>query len=252
MKEYFEKYDNIITFAESLNRSRKGFMADDPKTNPSFIGIDSAEKADDLLLNGDIETAKKINTFACKQAPQSTKTRIINAPYGFVPNVPRFLSGRPDNMYNVKAQTYKSTKVLNLVYFVGASWQIKADDLAKAGAKLLRVIATLEGKGFRINLHVSYLFLTEDRKNKLSLFVKIKDSGKPLNLAKVAYPIAHPSFFRFHLWKWADTQVVASNGYTLKNECFEACRKFNKNAKWVNYTILSEQTEEQILESILK
>lgn len=252
MKEYFEKYDNIITFAESLNRPRKGFMADDPKTNPSFIGIDSAEKADDLLLNGDVETAKKINTFACKQTPQSTKTRIINAPYGFVPNVPRFLSGRPDNMYNVKAQTYKSTKVLTLVYFVGASWQIKADDLAKAGAKLLRVIATLESKGYRINLHVSYLFLTEDRKNKLSLFVKIKDSGKPLNLAKVAYPIAHPSFFRFHLWKWADTQVVAENGYTLKNECNEACRKFNKNAKWVNYTTLSEQKEEQILESILK
>lgn len=252
MKEYFEKYDNIITFAESLNRPRKGFMADDPKTNSSFIGIDSAEKADNLLLNGDIETAKKISTIACKQTPQSTKTRIINAPYGFVPNVPCFLSGRPDNMYNVKAQTYKNTKVLNLVYFVGASWRIKADDLAKAGAKLLRVIATLESKGYRINLHVGYLFLTEDRKNKLSLFVKIKDSGKPLNLAKVAYPIAHPAFFRFHLWKWADTQVIAENGYTLKNECNEACRKFNKSAKWVSFETLSEQKEEQILENILK
>lgn len=251
MKEFFEKYDNIITFAESLNRPRKGFMADDPKTNPSFIGIDSAEKADDLLLNGDVETAKKISAITCKQTPQSTKIRIINAPYGFVPNVPRFLSGRPDNMYNVKAQTYKNTKVLTLVYFVGASWQIKADDLAKAGAKLLRVIATLESS-YRINLHVSYLFLTEDRKNKLSLFVKIKDSGKPLNLAKVAYPIAHPSFFRYHLWKWADTQVIAKNGYMLKYECNEACRKFNKNAKWVNYTILSEQKEEQILDNILK
>lgn len=252
MKEFFEKYDNIITFAESLNRPRKGFIAVDPKTNPSFIGIDSAEKADDLLLNGDVETAKKINTFACKQTPLSTKTRIINAPYGFVPNVPRFLSGRPDNMYNVKAQTYKSTKVLTLVYFVGAAFYVTADDLAKEGAKLLRVIATLEGKGYRINLYVSYLFLTEDEKNKLSLFVKIKDSGKPLNLAKVAYPIAHPAFFRYHLFKWTDTQVIAENGYALKNECGEACRKFNKNAKWVNYTILSEQKEEQILESILK
>lgn len=252
MKEYFEKYDNIITFAESLNRPRKGFIADDPKTDPSFIGIDSAEKADDLLLNGDVETAKKINTFACKQTPQSTKTRIINAPYGFVPNVPRFLSGRPDNMYNVKAQTYKSTKVLTLVYFVGAAFYVNADDLAKAGAKLLRVVATLESKGYRINLHVSYLFLTEDGENKLSLFVKIKDSGKPLNLAKVAYPIAHPSFFRYHLFKWTDTLVIAKNGYALNNECNEACRKFNKKAKWVNYTILSEQKEEQILESILK
>ena len=98
MKEFFEKYDNIITFAESLNRPRKGSFARDPKDRPGFIGIDSAEKADNLLLYGDTETAKKITTFACKQAPQSTKTSIINAPYGFVPNVPRFLSGRPDNM----------------------------------------------------------------------------------------------------------------------------------------------------------
>ena len=155
MKEYFEKYDNIITFAESLNRPRKGSFAKDPKDNQNFIGIDSAEKADNLLLYGDTETAKKITTFACKQAPQSTKTSIINSPYGFVPNVPRFLSGRPDNMYNVKAQTYKSTKVLNLIYFVGVNYGIKADDLAKEGAKLLRVIATLEGKGYRINLNVA-------------------------------------------------------------------------------------------------
>ena len=212
MKEYFEKYDNIITFAESLNRPRKGSFARDPKDDPSFIGIDSAEKADNLLLYGDTETAKKITTFACKQAPQSTKTSITNAPYGFVPNVPRFLSGRPDNMYNVKAQTYKSTKVLNLIYFVGANYGIKADDLAKEGAKLLRVIATLEGKGYRINLNVAtHAKAVNKTHDTLTLFVKVKDSGKPLNLAKVAYPIAHPAFFRFHIWKWFTISITFHN-----------------------------------------
>lgn len=253
MKEYFEKYDNIITFAESLNRPRKGYFAKDPKDRPSFIGIDSAKKADDLLLNGDIETAKKINTFACKQTPQSTKTRIINAPYGFVPNVPRFLSGRPDNMYNVKAQTYKSTKVLTLVYFVGAAFCVTAEDLAKEGAKLLRVIATLEGKGYRINLYIANHAKAVNKTNDImTLFVKVKDSGKPLNLAKVAYPIAHPAFFRYHLWKWFDTQTNAIN-YGNNSENFDKpCKKFNKNAKWVSFKTLSEQKEEQILESILK
>ena len=251
--EYFEKYDNIITFAESLNRPRKGYFAKDPKDNPSFIGIDSAEKADDLLLNGDTETAKKINTFACKQTPQSTKTRIINAPYGFVPNVPRFLIGRPDNMYNVKAQTYKNTKVLTLVYFIGAAFCVTADDLAKEGAKLLRVIATLEGKGYRINLHIANYAKAVNKTNDiLTLFVKIKDSGKPLNLAKVAYFIAHPAFFRYHLWKWFDTQTNAIN-YGNNSENFdEPCTKLNKKAKWVSFKTLSEQKEEQILESILK
>lgn len=253
MKEFFEKYENITTFAESLNRPRKGSFARDPKDDPTFIGIDSAEKANDLLLNGDIETAKKINTFACKQTPQSIKTRIINAPYGFVPNVPRFLSGRPDNMYNVKAQTYKNTKVLNLVYFVGANWEIKAVDLAKAGAKLLRVIATLEGKGYRINLNVAtHAKAVNKTHDTLTLFVKVKDSGKPLNLAKVAYPIAHPAFFRFHIWKWLDTQTKAVNYGNNSDNFDNMCKKFNKNAKWVCYATLSEQTEEQILDNILK
>lgn len=253
MKEFFEKYENITTFAESLNRTRKGSFARDPKDNPTFIGIDSAEKADNLLLYGDTETAKKITTFACKQTPQSIKTRIINAPYGFVPNVSRFLSGRPDNMYNVKAQTYKNTKVLNLVYFVGANWEIKADDLAKAGAKLLRVIATLENKGYRINLNVAtHAKAVNKTYDTLTLFVKIKDSGKPLNLAKVAYPIAHPAFFRFHIWKWLDTQTEAINYGNNSDNFDNMCKKFNKNAKWVSYATLSEQTEEQILDNILK
>ena len=253
MKEYFEKYDNIITFAESLNRPRKGSFAKDPKDNQNFIGIDSSEKADNLLLYGDTETAKKITTFACKQAPQSTKTSINNAPYGFVPNVPRFLSGRPDNMYNVKAQTYKSTKVLNLIYFVGANYGIKADDLAKEGAKLLRVIATLEGKGYRINLNVAtHAKAVNKTHDTLTLFVKVKDSGKPLNLAKVAYPIAHPAFFRFHIWKWLDTQTEAVNYGNNSDNFDNMCKKFNKNAKWVSYATLSEQTEEQILDNILK
>ena len=253
MKEYFEKYYNIITFAESLNRPRIGSFAKDPKDRPSFIGIDSAKKADNLLLYGDTETAKKITTFACKQTPQSTKTSIINAPYGFVPNVPRFLSGRPDNMYNVKAQTYKNTKVLTLVYFVGADFCITAEDLAKAGAKLLRVIATLESKGYRINLNVAtHVKALNNTRDTLTLFVKVKDSGKPLNLAKVAYPIAHPAFFRFHVWKWLDTQTEAVNYWNNSDNFDNMCKKFNKKAKWVSYATLSEQTEEQILENILK
>lgn len=156
-------------------------------------------------------------------------------------------------MYNVKAQIYKNTKVLTLVYFVGAAFCVTADDLAKEGAKLLRVIATLEGKGYRINLHIANHAKAVNKTNDiLTLFVKIKDSGKPLNLAKVAYPIAHPAFFRYHLWKWLDTQTAAIN-YGNNSENFdEPCKKFNKNAKWVSFKTLSEQKEEQILESILK
>lgn len=251
--EFFEKYDNITTFVESLNRPRKGTMAED-NFHPYFVGVESESKADDLLLNGDIETANKIKAIAYKQTPKGTKTSIINAPFGFVPNVPRYLSGRPDCMFNVKSQTYKNTKVLNLVYYVGAPCDIKANDLATVGVKLLRVIATLENNGYRCNLYAARYVISETKKDTFNLFVKIKDSGKQLNLAKIAYPIAHPAFFRYHSFVWIDTQKSIKNTYVVTDtKVLEStCKKFNKSAKWVNYTILSEQTEEQILDNILK
>lgn len=162
-----------------------------------------------------------------------TNNIVVGTSFKGVPNVPRFLSGRPDNMYNVKTQTYKNTKVLTLVYFVGANWEIKADDLAKAGAKLLRVIATLEGKGYRINQNVATHAKAANKTHDiLTLFVKIKDSGKHLNLAKVAYPIAHPAYFRFHVWKWLDTQTEVVNYGNNSDNFDNMCKKFNKNAKW--------------------
>ena len=113
-------------------------------------------------------------------------------------------------MYNVKQTTYRNTKVLNFVYFIGASCDVDKKELAAAGAKLLNIINTLEAQGYRMNIFAARCIVPiingkEQNKSRLNLAIKIKDSGKHLNITKIAYPIAHPSFFRRHCFKCGPT-----------------------------------------------
>ena len=88
----------------------------------------------------------------------------------------------------------------------------------------------------------------------MELKFKIKDSGKHLNITKIAYPIAHPSFFRRHCFKWADTvckNLTSTISESSQDVLKAAADKICKGAKFVNFYTLSKQSEEDILRYIL-
>ena len=258
-----ERYDSIADFKKSLERKKIGKMYDESneyKFSKDFCGTDTHEEADELLINGDTFTAKIIEGCNKNKRLNRTTNTIKQDFCGFVPNVGAVVSGSPLNMYNVKQTTYRNTKVLNIIYFVGTSCATDKEELAKAGAKLLNIINTIEARGYKINLFVATCLIPQINRRKrtdsrLNLAVKIKDSGKHLNITKVAYPIAHPSFFRRHCFLWVDTVCKdATNGYTVtdRKELTAAADRICKGAKFVNFETLSEQNEEDILKHILE
>lgn len=258
-----ERYNNIADFQKSLERKRIGKMYDESNEytfSEDFCGTKTQKEANKLLINGDTFTAKIIEGCDKNKRFNRTANTIKQDFCGFIPNVGAVVSGSPLNMYNVKRTTYKSTKVLNLVYFVGADFRTPAKTLAAAGSKLLNVVNTLEAQGYRVNLFISYhcsprIKRTWDKSKILVLSIKIKDSGKHLNVTKIAYPVAHPSFLRRHCFKWLDTvckditnsQSVGDNK-TLKAAADKIC----KGAKFVNFYTLSKESEEEILSDILR
>lgn len=255
-----ERYNSIAEFQKALERREIGYMYNKESTNVDFRGTKTHEEADKLLINGDTFTAKIIQ--GCNTQKKNNRiTNTIKQDFcGFVPNVGAVVSGSPINMYNVKQTTYRNTKVLNIIYFVGTSCTTDKEELAKAGAKLLNVINTIEARGYKINLYVATCLIPQinGRKrtdSRLNFAVKIKDSGKHLNITKVAYPIAHPAFFRRHCFLWVDTVCKdATNGYTVtdRKELTAAADRICKGAKFVNFETLSKQSEEGILKYILE
>ena len=258
-----ERYNSIADFKKSLERKKIGKMYDESDEyvfDKDFCGTSTHKEADELLINGDTFTAKIIEGCNKNKRFERTTNTIKQDFCGFVPNVGAVVSGSPINMYNVKQTTYRNTKVLNIIYFVGASCATDKEELAKAGAKLLNVINTIEARGYKINLFVATCLIPQinGRKrsdSRLNLAVKIKDSGKHLNITKIAYPIAHPSFFRRHCALWVNTVCKnATNGYMVTDtkELTAAADKICKGAKFVNFYTLSKQSEEDILRYVLE
>lgn len=257
-----ERYNSIAEFQKALDRKKIGKMYDEGNKyvfDKDFCGTSTHKEANELLTNGDTFTAKIIEGCNKNKRLNRTTNTIKQDFCGFAPNVGAVVSGSPINMYNVKQTTYRNTKVLNLVYFIGASCGVDIKELAAAGAKLLNIINTLEVQGYRMNIFAARCLVPiingrAQNKSLLNLAVKIKDSGKHLNITKIAYPIAHPSFFRRHCFKWADTvcKNLTSTYFERDQDVLKAAAdKICKGAKFVNFYTLSEQSEEDILKYIL-
>ena len=96
---------------------------------------------------------------------EAKKSTIYNSPVGFVPNIPNYLSGRPDNMFSVKTQTYKSCKVLNVCVNSAVAYSVETKDIISFNQKLLNVVYTLEKRGYRLNLYVGVVAEISKSKN---------------------------------------------------------------------------------------
>lgn len=225
-KDFLEKFESISRFQRALNtRKVDSFYKDrmnSERNSYEFTKTKSYEEADKLLSHGDKDAAAKL--IGCnengKRVNIAKKSTIYNSPIGFVPNVPNYLSGRPDNMFAEKTQTYKSCKVLNVCVNSATSCTVESEDILAFNKRLLNVVYTLEKRGYRLNLYVGDIAYYRTSKNIGLCLVKVKDSGKLLNVTNVAYPLSNPSFGRRHLRRWTETNgetfdsgygVVASN-----------------------------------------
>ena len=208
-KDFLEKFESISEFQRAINTREvhefyKDILSSENATK-TFTGTESYEEAENLLLHGDQSIAAKLVEFNGKRINEAKKNTIYNSPVGFVPNIPNYLSGRPDNMFAVKTQTYKSCKVLNVCVNSAVSFDVTTKDIIAFNQKLLNVVYTLEKRGYRLNLYVGVVAEFLRSKNIGACFIKVKDSGKLLNVTNVAYPLCNASFLRRHFFKWVET-----------------------------------------------
>lgn len=212
-KEQLYIYDNVGDFVEWLRKTpqtRKGKEYDSStKTDDyqeQFTGTKSYDEAQELLDNGDATLSRMImeqavNIKAKSKTGYMRSNGIVSGPQGFVPNIGAYLTGHPNNMVNIR-QTFKPmSKVLNIVYNISVGCFTATNQMISAASKIACAISTLEAKGYRVNVYISSYNVNHKSKTKnreVGFILKIKDSGKPLDPLRIAYPLAHPSMVRRH------------------------------------------------------
>ena len=159
-----------------------------------FTKTKSYEEAEELLLHGWEEMAKRLNTKLQRMnVSKQTKQKTVYDVCGYQCSVPRYLQGIPTNMIN-KQTIKQKQKVLNIYKSISYSCNVSTETIINESVKVLHCVNELEKQGYRINLFVIFAVQSKYRNN--IILVKIKDASQKMNVKQIAFPLVHPSMLR--------------------------------------------------------
>lgn len=202
----FNKFNTINEFISYVKNGKKTKDWEDEcsnNNNYSFSMTRTLEEAYELCQNGWDEGAKKISNKIneCKNVQVSNKKnfqRYIDV-VGFQAIVPNYLNGIPKQMMNSRL-IIKKDKIVNLYKNLTYNANVSTDHMIDEGVKCLELVKDLENQGYRVNIFALFSSLGEQQKINRKILnlevVKIKGSSERLNISKMAYFLAHPSFLR--------------------------------------------------------
>lgn len=216
----YERFESINTLLKTIeNRPNNDIMKDDhdsedtSKSSKEFTGTESYLDGRNLLLSGWDEPLAEIKSEIGKinYMGKGFKPRPENAIVGYIPNVPNALMNLPQSMITINRIPQK-VRAINIYYSNTANCSAKQKEFIDNGVKLLKLVNRLESSGVRVNLY-SVLYYAEKCNDFAFVPVKIKDFRDKLDLKKICFPIAHPSWLRRIGFKWLETAKGLQENY---------------------------------------
>lgn len=130
-------------------------------------------------------------------------------------SIGRYLTGHPKNMRSRRKKEMGAAPVLHIVVNGVASWNVNANHLANYGTALVGLIDRLETTGKRVMLDVVFVTRSYNCDARLSVGWNVKSASEHVDLASIAFSLAHPAAFRrlgFGLMERAPKELETS-GY---------------------------------------
>ena len=218
-KVNFEKFDSIDNFMKIIESRPKNEVMKHKNSSrtgdKNFTGTNNYEEALDLLKNGYEKPLERIKGEIAKdlKISQSRPRRTPrNAVVGFVPNVPNYLLGIPEQMITIN-QTPQKVKAISIAYMIGNNCGTSAKALENAGITILNVINRLELSGIRVNLDIVMFCSSEGNEWQIAS-VNAKSYREQLDIKKLCFPIAHPSMFRRFGFAWLERSTDMKNDFS--------------------------------------
>lgn len=226
MKTIFEQFDTMDAFKRALDRPiNEAFKLAElhsqitKKSMVEWFGTKSYEEAINLYTNGWTEKANEIRREFVKfervtqRAVSYEKTRPTTSVVGFAPHVPNAILGLPNSMIHTERQPMKA-KAVRIIYNMTQNAGANADTILQAGLTVLKIAYSMERQGYRVRLDLVPK-CSEWGRERCLLMVSVKDWRQPIDIKKVAFPIASPSMFRRLAFHWLETTPDCKNsGWT--------------------------------------
>lgn len=212
MKDFFKKFNSINEMVSYLDNAEvsttfKGqWLSSQSQGDPEDNGYNTYEESREKILHGDALLAKKLRgtekldiNIPCT----GTKKKMCTGVAGFMPHVPNFLAGVPNNMIFVQEKKVKQP-IITIVYNIGCLAKSSGELVMKVSARIMSAIMSAERKGYRVNLYVASA-QTSGRNEACGMLVKIKDSGQHIDTLKMALPMISPAMNRRFGFRFRET-----------------------------------------------
>lgn len=116
-------------------------------------------------------------------------------PSGSSVSIGRYITGHPNNMRTRRKRQSGAAPVLHIVINTSASCAVNGQQMANYGAAITGLVDRLENTGKRV--HLDIVMVSKASNNiRQSVGWNIKKASEHVDLAQVAFAIAHPACFR--------------------------------------------------------
>ncbi len=198
----FTSLEQFLAYVESpsdMRTTRASHYSDHQYNGTRFMGTDTFDEAIKLARYGWDEGTKMIEEMSLALTDEIIKT--IDVPEirfdvtGDELDIGRFVEGEPEDfMELVPVEIEQEPKVLKVVVAVGALANVEGRAMMRKGEAAVALIDALEKCGKRIEVDV--VSATSNRSSTSATIVRVKEANEPVNLATLAFALAHPSMLR--------------------------------------------------------
>lgn len=210
---FFKRFENINSLVSYLENAKvsstwRGKDEESQKTgNAGWYGYDTYEESRDKLLHGDKELQQRLRgsekldmNIPCT----GTRKQMCTGVVGFMPHVPNFLAGVPNNMIFVREKQVKQ-KTITIVYNIACMVDSSGEEVTCISARIMSAIMSVERQGYRCNLFVAASQTERYSRQRCGFVVKIKDSGQHIDTLKMALPMISPAMNRRFGFRFRET-----------------------------------------------
>lgn len=182
----------------------------------NWYGTKNIEEACKLAAQGWPEGLERMTKKMDMNLSKGRAKFRINDVAGDIPNIGRFLAGQPDSMTRRVVDQSIKKPIIDLTLNACFSFNVKAEHIMNYGAAIASAIDELEDAGFSVSLELGAI--NEYGKQRKGCMINIKKPSEPMDVDRMVFFVAHPSFFRrfcFSYWETVYESGLGDAGYGI-------------------------------------